>query len=187
MECCDELTVHTQVSIDNECLPTERKLATERKFIFESCLLYLLNEIHNVQLKTSTRGTLLVVSGSCPNGHELHWESQPLLNSMAIGSLLISAGSLFCGLTFTRVANMANVLHYMPLLSERYFHRLQKEYIFLVLHTAYVQQQEALFAFLGGKHLYLSGDGRCYSPGYRPKHCTGRCYSPGYRPKHCTY
>ena len=67
---------------------------------------------------------------------------------------------------------MANVLHYMPILSERYFHTLQKEYIFPVLHTAYVQQQEALFAFLGGKLPYLSGDGRCYNPGYRPKHCT---------------
>ena len=100
-----------------------------------------------------------------------HWESQPLLNSMAVGNLLISAGILFCGLTYTRVANMANVPH-MPFLSERYFHRLQKEYLFPVIHTAYVHQQEALFAFLEGKHLYLSGDGRCDSPGYNAKYCT---------------
>ena len=80
---------------------------------------------HDVQLKTSTRGTLLVVSDSCPNGHKLHWESQPLLNSMAVGNLLISTAILFCGLTYTRVANMANVLH-MPILSERSSHRLQR-------------------------------------------------------------
>ena len=60
-----------------------------------------------------------------------HWAqaSLPLLNSMAVGNLLISAAILFCSLTYTRVANMANVLH-MPILSERSFHRLQKEYIY---------------------------------------------------------
>ena len=52
------------------------------------------------------------------------------------------------------------------------FHRLQKEYLFPVIHTAYVHQQEALFAFLKGKQLYLSGDGRCDSPGYSAEYCT---------------
>eukprot|EP00731_Ephydatia_muelleri_P001289 Em0001g1289a len=50
--------------------------------------------------------------------------------------------------------------------------KLQKEYLFPVIHTAYVHQQEALIAFLEGKHLYLSGDGRCDSPGYSAKYCT---------------
>ena len=49
------------------------------------------------------------------------------------------------------------------------FHRLQKEYLFPVIHTAYVHQQKA---FLEGKQLYLSGDGRCDSLGYSAKYCT---------------
>lgn len=60
----------------------------------------------------------------------------------------------------------------MLILNERSFHRLQMEYLFLVIQTAYVHQQEALFAFLRGKQINLPGDGCCNSPGYTVKHCT---------------
>ena len=57
----------------------------------------------------------------------------------------------------------------MPFLCESYFYRLQNEYIFPVIHTAYVKHQEAIFAI---RPLQLSGDGRCDSPGYSAKYCT---------------
>ena len=152
------------------------EVVRDRKFlVFESSLLQLLKRCtrcgHDVQCKTSTRGTLLVVDGSCPDGHEFHWESQPSVRGMAAGNLLVSAATLFCGLTYTRMANMAKVLN-VPFLCERYFYRLQNEYIFPVIHTAYVKHQEAIFAFLKGTPLQLSGDGRCNSPGYSAKYCT---------------
>ena len=52
-----------------------------------------------VELKTSIRGTLLVVNGSCPHGHDVHWQSQPTVRNMAAGNLLLPAAILFSGLT----------------------------------------------------------------------------------------
>ena len=56
--------------------------------------------------------------------------------------------------------------------NESTFYRLQKEYLFPVIHTNYVMQQDAVLEFLWGNVLKLSGDGRCDSPGYSAKYCT---------------
>ena len=42
-----------------------------------------------VKLKTSIVGTLLVVNGICPDGHVLHWQSQPMVRGMAADNLLL--------------------------------------------------------------------------------------------------
>lgn len=67
--------------------------------VYESLLLLLLRKCYVcgqvVELKTSTRGTLLVVQGSCPDGHYLCWESQPMVKGIAAGSLALSAAILF--------------------------------------------------------------------------------------------
>ena len=52
-----------------------------------------------------------MVNGTCPDGHVLHWQSQPLLKGMAAGNLLLSTAILFCGLTFTSIANLADVFN----------------------------------------------------------------------------
>ena len=41
-----------------------------------------------------------------------------------------------------------------------------------MVHGTYLLQQEAVLAFLRDEGLYLSGDGRCDSPGYSAKYCT---------------
>ena len=154
----------------------ESGVAKERKFIvFESQLMQLFQRCHScgleVKLKTSIRGTLLVVNGICPDGHVLHWQSQPLVKGMAAGNLLLSAAILFCGLTFTSISNLADVFN-LAVFGERYFYRLQKEYLYPVVHTNYVRQQEAVIEYLRGNQLHLSGDGRCDSPGYSAKYGT---------------
>ena len=90
---------------------------------------------------------------------------------MAAGNLLLSAASLFCGLSFTGIANLADVFN-LVMLGERYFYKLQKEYLYPVVHTNYVMQQEAVIEYLRGIKLHLSGDGRCDSPGYSAKYGT---------------
>ena len=98
----------------------------DRKFIvFESQLMTLFNRCPScgleVKLETSTIGTLLVVNGICPDGHVLHWQSQPMVKGMAAGNLLLSAAILLCGLTFTGIANLADLLN-LAMLSERRFY-----------------------------------------------------------------
>eukprot|EP00731_Ephydatia_muelleri_P024187 Em0016g458a len=175
--CLSQETVETE----EEHLSQDRDLdakdiaGSKTYLVYESSLLRLMRKCYVcrqiVVLKTSTRGTLLVVQGSCPDGHKLCWEFQPMVKGIASGNLALSAAILFCGLTYTKVANRAMLLN-MPIFSESTFHRLQKEYLYPVVHTAYVQQQRTVTEFLRGKPLQLSGDGRCDSPGHSAKYCT---------------
>ena len=94
-----------------------------------------------------------------------------MVRGMAAGNLLLSAAILLCGLTFSGIANLADVFN-LVMFGERYFYKLQKEYLYPVVHTNYVMQQEAVIEYLRGNKLHLSGDGRCDSPGYSAKYGT---------------
>ena len=137
-----------------------------RKFVvFEYCLLQLLNRCgsygQEVELNTSTMGTLLMVTGpgTCPDGHVLKWQSQPLIRDISAGNLLVAAAAaiLFCGLTFTGICNLAKLLN-LAMFSESTFYRLQREYLFPVVHTNYLKQQDAVVEFVRDSNLKLSGD-----------------------------
>ena len=113
-------------------------LRKEKKFIvFESCLFKLLERCcscgQEVELNTSVRGTLLVVNGTCPDGHALNWQSQPLVRDLGAGNLMVAAAILFCGLTFTGISNLAKLLN-LAMFSESRYYRLQKKYLFPVIH-----------------------------------------------------
>ena len=143
--------------------------------MFESCLFKPLEWCcscgQEVELNTSVRGTLLVVNGTFPDGHVLNWQSQPLVRDMGAGNLMVAIAILFCGLTFTGISNLAKLLN-LAMFSESSFYRLQKEYLFPVIHTNYLMQQDAVMEFLRGNNLQLSGDDRCDSPRYSAKYCT---------------
>ena len=53
------------------------------------------------------------------------------------------------GLAFTSIANLADVFN-LAVFSERYFYRPQKEYLYPVVHTNYIRQQEAMIEYLRG-------------------------------------
>ena len=61
----------------------------------------------DMELKTSIRGTLLVVIRTFPDGHVLNWQFQPMVRGMVAWNLLLSAAILIRGLTFTGIANLA--------------------------------------------------------------------------------
>ena len=52
---------------------------------------------------------------------------------MAAGNLLLYAAILLCGLTFTSIVNLTDVFS-LAVFSERYFYRLQKKYLYPVVH-----------------------------------------------------
>jgi len=49
--------------------------------------------------------------------------------------------------------------------SESCFYDFQRKYMYPVVHTTYVKQQEAIVEYLRESQLHLSGDGHCDSPG----------------------
>lgn len=93
-----------------------------------------------------------------------------MLNGMAVGDL-ISAAILLCGLTFTDIANLADVLN-LAMFSEKEFYDLQRDYMYPVVHTTYVRQQEVVIEYLRDNQLHLSDDGCCDSLGYSSKCAT---------------
>ena len=64
-----------------------------------------------------------MVNGICPDGHVLHWQSQPMVRGMEAGNLLLSAAIILCGLTFTGIANLADLLN-LAMFIERQFYDL---------------------------------------------------------------
>ena len=61
-----------------------------------------------------------MVNGTCPDGHVLSWQSQPLIRDVGAGNLLVAAAILFCGLAFTGISNLAKLLN-LAMFSESTF------------------------------------------------------------------
>ena len=91
-----------------------------------------------------------MVNGTCRDGHVLNWQSQPLIKDMGAGNLLVATAILFCGLIFTSISNFAKLLN-LAMFSERTFYRLQKKYLFPVIHANYVMHQDAVLEFFEGQ------------------------------------
>ena len=94
-----------------------------------------------------------------------------MVRGMAAGNLLLSSTILLKDLAFTGIANLADLLN-LAMHSERRFYDLQRDYVYHVVHTTYVRQQEAVVEYLRGNQLHLSVVGCCYSPGYNAKYAT---------------
>ena len=54
---------------------------------------------------------------------------------------------------------MAEMLN-LRMISESYFYKIQKEYLYFIIHSTYILQQEAVLVFLRDEGLHLSNDGR---------------------------
>jgi len=84
----------------------------------------------------------------------------------------LAAATLLRGqLTFTSIANLADVLN-LAMFCEKRYCDFQKKYVYPVVHTTYTKQQEAVVEYLKGSQLHFSGDGRCDGPGYSARYCT---------------
>lgn len=124
-----------------------------------------------VEQEKSSQGTLLFVALTCINNHHSTWQSQPLLNRMAAGNLLLSSAILLSGATYTKIAAFADILK-MQFFSEKTFCAIQDEYLFPVVNDHWLREQDSVIEEMRGKELWLSGDGRCDSPGYSAKYGT---------------
>ena len=120
---------------------------------------------------TSTQGSLFLVTLKCINGHAYTWNSQPMIKEMAAGNLLMSSAILLSGATYTKIATLAEILG-LCFFSEKTFCTIQDSYLFPVINEVWEQEQNTVFNDLKGKDLWLSGDGRCDSPGHNAKYGT---------------
>ena len=62
-----------------------------------------------------------------------------MVSSIAAGNLLLSVAIQLCGLTFTDIANLADIL-ILTLVGEEQFYDLQRNFLYPVIHSTYARE-----------------------------------------------
>jgi len=146
--------------------------------IFQSCLLELCGLVccdicGNRMMVTDTthQGTSVRISFTCPDAHDFIWRSQPLVNKMALGNLLLAAAIMFSGNTYSRIQQLASFMQ-LGFPNEKTYRSVIGKYICPVVNEAWLAERRVIIDSLQGKSLVISGDGRCDSPGFCAKYGT---------------
>ena len=126
-----------------------------------------------IEKKKIVKGSMLSVEAVCIQGHVNKWDSQPSINGMPIGNLLISAAILFSGNTFTPINHFATCLN-LQLVSKSSFYKIQEKYVFPVVQNSWHDHQQQLLQQIRDRRspINVCGDGRCDSPGHSAKYGT---------------
>ncbi|XP_068112059.1 uncharacterized protein [Hyperolius riggenbachi] len=159
----------------------EKNVVMERKFIvFESCLDELLRKrcctvdcCFERLTKFDKRmvGTLLKVFATCAGGHNfLLWQSQPRIQSVAVGNLLLASAIVCSGSSYTKVKEMFDLMN-IKIFGSQSFSNYQIGAIFGAIDHNWLLEKERVSSIISHKPLYLIGDGQCDSPGFNAKYC----------------
>lgn len=158
----------------------EDKLIRQKKFIiFEQSLDDLIGKVRCSQCLTpaietlkTVKGTMVSVQLTCHNGHKItSWQSQPLLKETPCGNVLLAAAILFSGCSFSQIEQCFKFMGVQCFGKSMFYETLRTTLIPVVNHT-YLKHQKEVFQRLDGCNVWLSGDGRCDSPGYNAKYCS---------------
>ena len=102
----------------------------------------------------------------------MSWRSQPEINKVKAGNILLFVAILYSGNTFQRITEMFQMINVIHLSSSR-FYEIQKQYLFPALNTTYKTFRKTLIeSNIASTVNHFSGDGRCDSPGYSAKYGT---------------
>ncbi|CAC5390531.1 unnamed protein product [Mytilus coruscus] len=122
-----------------------------------------------VALIKNTRGSMVVTSTVCLNGHVSIWKSQSCHNTLSWGNLMTATAILYSWSNSSKVLQMFQHLN-MQTISSRTYNRLQTLYVSPSASMAWDAEQTALLTDLYDKEVIIGGDARCDSPGYSAKY-----------------
>lgn len=126
----------------------------------------------NTTASLSTLGSLLRVNQSCSAClYQFTWNSQPIVQNLPVGSLLISASLLLSGLLPQKTFRFFNFMN-CATISKTAFFRHQKCFVQPAVSYVWRQNQSKIFSAIKSskRNLSVGGDGRCDSPGYCAKY-----------------
>lgn len=148
---------------------------TKKYVVYEDCLLMLFKTCHSCGDATTvtkhTIGTFLRLKQICTHCSSTYeWNSQPFLQNIPAGNLLLSAAILFCGALPSKVLHVLDTYR-CATISKRTFYRHQKEYLQPSIYHVYKKHQSNLFSEIKKyrRGLVIGGDGRADSPGHSAK------------------
>ena len=111
-----------------------------------------------IKRNQSTQGSQLFVTLECMNNHKYSWQSQPMLEGMAAGNLLLSSSILLSGSTFTKVASLADILN-LKIFKEKTFYNIQHKYLLPITNEFWLKEPNSSFSELGGQICGFQGMG----------------------------
>ncbi|XP_075699136.1 uncharacterized protein LOC142664084 [Rhinoderma darwinii] len=154
----------------------------DKKFIvFQSCLEILISMIpcqyRHLCLKKLTHvqirqyGTAINVYVKCEDGHSQKlWSSQPKINKIPAGNLILSSGIVLSGNNFVKIKNLFHIIN-MFMISESTHYHNQPKFVLPMIHEKWKQEQRELILSIGSSAICLAGDGQSDSPGFSAKYC----------------
>ena len=108
----------------------------------------------------------------CAKNHTHKWYSQPIINRIVVGNVILSAAILYSGNTFMRISEMfsfVNLVHF----SRTLFYNIQKTLLYPTLNSVYkLYHSEVIKHCIDAPQSNFIGDGHCDSPGYSAKYGT---------------
>jgi hypothetical protein len=155
----------------------------EKCIVFTDRILELLERMHGDdcdrpncckkwEFKKTYVGSCLVVTWTCSSGHVGgSWSSQPLIQKMRAGNLLLSSCLLLSGNSFTKMAFFFKFLN-LRFISKTLFYQHQGLYIAPAVQNSWDIMRQSLLNERKDKEILLSSDARNDSPGHCAQYCT---------------
>lgn len=149
---------------------------SKKYIVFEECLMALFAKCRicggATDVTKHTLGTFLRVKQlciQCDTSYE--WDSQPFIQDIPAGNILLSSAILFCGALPSKILQVMNTYH-CETITKRAFFKHQKKYLAASIHTVYNKHQNQIFSEIKKyrKGLIIGGDGRADSPGHSAKY-----------------
>ncbi|XP_044127705.1 uncharacterized protein LOC122921637 [Bufo gargarizans] len=182
----DEIEPLDQVTIDGNQMDIIggdiKDPVSENKFIvFESCLDSLISMIpcqyrkscgsRLTHKKIRQIGSAINLDVKCVRGHiQLLWTSQPRVNRISAGNLLLSSAIVLSGNHFLKIKMFFDIINIF-MISRSTHYRYQPKYIFPSIHEEWQQERAKIVSALGRSPVCLAGDGQSDSPGFSAKYC----------------
>ena len=124
-----------------------------------------------VTITKSLTGSFLCVKQVCTRCKRTwHWESQPFIQSFPVGNVLMSAAILYSGSLPAKALRMFHILKCATITPNTLF-RHQSQILQPAVKKVWEKEQLLLMNTIRKekRNLFLSGDGRCDSPGHSAK------------------
>lgn len=167
-------SVHSDSTNDEETEEITDYVDEQKLFVFESSLMQLFRHCPTCGLscnveKTFLTGSMFSVKYNCVGGHSDIWRSQPLLHKKPAGNLLLAAGYLYTGGSYSKIANFAKSVN-LAFPSRTIVQKEQKQVLFPVVQEAWEKEKQKVYEEIkASPKVVLSGDARCDSPGHCAK------------------
>ena len=151
---CTSTSESESISSSEEDITNDNQRPAKDKFIvYESELDKLFETCHHtvscgsavVSLEKRVCGTVITYETTCVSSHNFVWHSQPLINRMPEGNLLLAAATLYTGNTYTTLAEIFDCFG-LQLFCAKTFYDIQNKWLFPAIKSMWRSHQMSVLS-----------------------------------------